>query len=60
LTLFAVYFEIDLVVRIWDIFIVEGIKTIYRFGLAILRLLEKRIMKAEMGEIFIIFKEFRA
>lgn len=47
-------------VRIWDIFIVEGIKTIYRFGLAILKLLEKRIMKADMGEIFIIFKEFRA
>jgi hypothetical protein len=47
------------VVRIWDIFIVEGFKTIFRFGLAILKVLEKRIMQADMGEMFIIFKDFR-
>lgn len=60
LTLFAVYFEIDVVVRIWDIYLVEGRKTIFRIGLAILKLLEKKLMTAELGDMFIIFREFRS
>jgi hypothetical protein len=60
LTLFAVYFEMDVVVRIWDILLVEGRKTIFRVGLAILKVLEKKLMGAELGDMFIIFREFRS
>ena len=59
LTLYAVYFEMDVVVRIWDVYLVEGRKTIFRIGLAILRILEKKLMSADLGEMFIIFREFR-
>ena len=59
LTLFAVYFEIEVVVRIWDIFLVEGKKTIYRVGLAILKILEKKLMAAELGDMFTHFRDFR-
>lgn len=38
LTLFAVYFPIEVVVRIWDIYLVEGRKTIFRVALAILKI----------------------
>lgn len=60
LTLYAVYFEIDTVVRIWDIYLIEGRKTIFRVGLAIFKLLEKKLMNAELGDMFIIFREFRS
>lgn len=59
LTLFAVYFEIDVVVRIWDIYLVEGKKMIYRVGLAILKLMEKKLLAAELGDMFVIFKDIR-
>ena len=59
LTCYAVYFEMDVVVRIWDIFLVEGRKTLFRVGLAILKMLEKRLMAADLGDMFILFKDFR-
>jgi hypothetical protein len=59
LTLYAIYFNIDVVVRIWDIYLVEGKKTLFRIALGILKLCEKRLMKAELGDMFIIFREFR-
>jgi TBC1 domain family member 10 len=59
LTCFAVYFEMDVVVRIWDVYLVEGRKTIFRVGLAILKLLEKRLMAGELGEMFVLFRDFR-
>ena len=59
LTLFAVYFEIDVVVRIWDIYLVEGKKTIYRVGLAILKLMEQKLITAELGDMFIVFRDIR-
>ena len=59
LTLYAIYFNIDVVVRIWDVYLVEGKKTIFRFALAILKLCEKKLMSAELGDMFLIFREFR-
>lgn len=41
LTLFSVYFPFEVVVRIWDIYLVEGRKTIFRFALAIMKINEK-------------------
>lgn len=59
LTCFTVSFEIEVVVRIWDVFLVEGRKTIFRVGLAILKIMEKRIMAGELGDMFLLFKNFR-
>ena len=52
MTLFAVYFPIDVVVRIWDIFMVEGRKTIFRLCLAILKINEQALLKSDMSECF--------
>ena len=38
---------------------VEGRKTLFRVALAILKLCEKKLMTAELGDMFIIFREFR-
>jgi len=40
LTMFAIYFPIEIVVNLWDIMLVEGRKTIFRVALAILKLNE--------------------
>jgi len=50
MTLFSVYFPIDVVVRIWDIYLIEGRKTIFRISLAIIKLNEKALFESEMGE----------
>lgn len=59
LTIFAIYFNIDVVVRIWDIYLNEGRKTIFRVALGILKLCEKKLLMAELGDMFMIFREFR-
>ena len=46
--------------RIWDIYLVEGRKTIFRIALAILKLNEKELLNAEMEELFGILKEYKA
>jgi len=58
LTIFAVYFPIEVVVRIWDVFLVEGRKTIFRIGLAIMKLNQKLILSAPFEQIFIVLKDF--
>ena len=60
MTLFAVYFPIDIVVRIWYIFMVEGHKTIFRLCLSILKINEEALLKSDMSECFQIFKEYPA
>ena len=40
MTLFSCYFPLELVVRIMDVYFVEGRKTIFRIGLAILKINE--------------------
>lgn len=59
LTCYAVYFEIEVVVRIWDVYLVEGKKTIFRVGLAIMKILEKKLMAGELGDMFALFRGFR-
>lgn len=59
LTLFSVYFPFEVVVRIWDIFLVEGRKTMFRFALAILKLHEKQLIDADMEELFHILKDYK-
>ena len=58
MTMFAVYFPIEVVVRIWDIYLVEGRKTIFRLSLAILKINEEQLLKSDMVECMIILKEY--
>ena len=46
ITLFADYLPIDVVVRIFDIYLMEGRKILFRIALAIFKLNEKELMKA--------------
>ena len=46
MTIFSDYFPINIVVRILDIFLMEGRKILFRIALAIFKLLEKELMLA--------------
>lgn len=46
MTLFSDYFPMNIVVRILDIYLMEGRKIIFRLTLAIFKLCEKEMMKA--------------
>ena len=50
MTLFCVSLPFKAVVRIWDSFFVEGLKIIYRVGLAIIKDNEKAILKSKSFE----------
>ena len=57
MTLFSVSLPIQVVVRIWDVYFIEGSKTIYRVAIAILKINEKELMKAEdMSELLTVIK----
>ena len=58
LTFFAAYFPLEIVSRIWDIYLVEGRKTIFRFALAILKIDETALLKADLEGLFTILKEY--
>jgi len=51
LTLFADYFPIGIVVRIFDIYLFEGRKILFRIALAIFKLSEQKLMQAEDIEL---------
>lgn len=59
LTLFSNYFEIEIVLRIWDIYFVEGRKTIFRIALAILKVNEIKLMESDMSGMFGVLKEYK-
>ena len=46
MTIFAVYFPMEIVVRIWDVYLIEGRKTVFRLGIAIMKLHEEQLMSA--------------
>lgn len=48
MTLFASYFPLDVVLRIWDVYFTEGRKTIIRVSLAILKINEQKLLAANM------------
>ena len=51
MTLFADFFPINVVVRIIDIYLMEGRKVAFRIALATMKLCEAQIMKADDLEI---------
>lgn len=45
------------IVRIWDCFLFEGTKIIYRIYLAVLKINKKDLMKLDFGEAIVRMKE---
>ena len=58
MTLFAVCFPFEVLVRIWDIYFVEGKKIVYRVALGIFKILEADILKADMDVFFKRIKQY--
>jgi hypothetical protein len=58
MTIFSVNFPFPCIVRIWDIFMVEGRKILFRIALAIFKLNEKALLQREMEGVFEVLREF--
>ena len=61
MTLYADFFHINIVCRILDIYLMEGRKILFRIALAILKMLEPKLLLAKDGEIevpMVLIKEF--
>jgi hypothetical protein len=50
ISVFSVNFKFDILVRIFDVFLLEGEKILYRFALAVLQINEERFLKAKAFE----------
>ena len=48
ITLFVVDFPIETVVRIWDVFFIEGRKVVYRIALAAFKLMEESLLEGDV------------
>ncbi|CAB9499462.1 USP6 N-terminal-like protein [Seminavis robusta] len=57
LTQYTSSFNFDLVTRVWDCFLVEGFKTIYRVMLAILQQIQPILLKKSFEEILGFFRD---
>ncbi|OQR99208.1 hypothetical protein ACHHYP_07166 [Achlya hypogyna] len=56
-TLFAYSFPFELVTRVWDVFLHEGWKIVYRVAVALLKLSEKALLAKKFEKIMEFFKE---
>ena len=56
LTLFAVNFSFDVLARIWDIYLLDGEKTIYRFAIAILFKYENALLTDDFDDLMNVMK----
>lgn len=50
-TMFSISLPFEFTIRIWDLFMVDGFKILYRAALAILRLMQKELLKVEFESI---------
>ena len=58
MTIFSITFPFPCIVRVWDIFMVEGRKILFRVALAVFKLNEKTLLQRDMEGIFDCLKEF--
>jgi hypothetical protein len=57
ITIFSVNFKFDVLVRIFDVFLLEGEKVLYRFALSVLKINEDKLLHARQFEdVMAIFK----
>lgn len=59
MTMFAISFPVEIVVRIWDVLFIEGRKTVFRIALAILKINEKKLMESDISETLTTLKEYK-
>lgn len=59
MTVFALNFPFECIVRIWDIFMIEGRKTLYRVALAMFKINEKALLQQEVEGIFSCMRSFQ-
>jgi Rab-GTPase-TBC domain len=59
MTIFSCNFPFPNIVRIWDIFIVEGKKILFRIALAVFKLNEKALLTKDMEGFFEVLREFQ-
>ena len=52
MTIFSVNMPFECTVRIWDIFLAEGQKIMYRVGLAIFKINEEKLLSSDLDGIF--------
>jgi hypothetical protein len=57
ITLFTYSFPFDLVTRAWDVFLVEGWKSVYRLALAVLKSQESELARMDFDELMHALKE---
>ena len=58
MTVFTSTFSFELVARVWDIFLVEGWKVVYRVIIALLDQASVDLMELTMEEMFDYFRDF--
>lgn len=57
ITLFTVNFKYEILVRVFDFFLSEGVKVIYRLGLALIKINEEKFLKSkQLEEVMQVFK----
>lgn len=59
MTIFSVNFPFECTIRIWDIFMVEGKKILYRIALAIFKLNAQTLIESELEGIFECLRNFQ-
>ena len=59
MTLFTRTFHIELVLRIWDVYMIEGILALYRASVAIIILIEKELINLDFSEILNKLKDIK-
>ena len=59
MTLYTRTFHIDLVVRIWDVFMIEGIISLYKIAIVVLTYIEKELINSEFSEILSRLREIK-
>ena len=57
MTLFSCFLPYELLPPIFDMFIIEGWKSIFRVGISLLKLLESRMMQMDMMETSEFFRD---
>jgi TBC1 domain family member 10 len=57
LTLYTSSFQFDLVTRVWDCFLAEGYKIVYRVMLALLQQSQATLLKMSFEDILAFFRE---
>ena len=57
MTMFCRGFPFDFVTRVWDIFLFEGYKIVYRVALALLKVVEVKLISANFEGILEILRD---